>query len=88
MLPRGGKPALDPLAGDIRAAGEHDDLVTAKRVLTRDVRSHQAWAEQDDLHVMAVPLATDRPKRQPAHEVPLHFRVALAGHPDLAGTVH
>ena len=55
MLPCGGKTALDPLAGDIRTAGEHDDLVTAERVLTRDVRSHQSRAEEDDLHAIAFP---------------------------------
>ena len=41
MLPRGGKPALDPLAGNIRTTSKDGDFMTAERVLTRDVRSHQ-----------------------------------------------
>jgi hypothetical protein len=72
VLPRGGKPTLDSLAGHFWTAGKDDNLVPAERVLACDVRPHQPRAEEDDLHLPTLPLATDRTERQPAHEVPLH----------------
>src|SRR3954453_12559469 len=72
MLRRSGKPALDPLARDIRAASEYDDLVPTERVLASDVRPHQPGTEEDDLHLPILPLATDRTERQTAYEMPLH----------------
>ena len=72
MLPRGGKPPLDSLAAHVWATRQHDDFMPTKRVLARNLRSHQSRAEEDDLQLPVLPLAADRAERQPAHEMALH----------------